>query len=105
MCFCTSSSWLSEAENSNIELSSRYRVYSHEPYLKSIAKRRTFLTLFYHPSGTAECDLPTPERNQYPEDLVILIYLDIGNSLASVPPGQFSVKLEKMGIKAEILRW
>lgn len=54
MCPCTSSSWPSEAENSNTELSSRYRVHSHEPYLKSIAKRRTFLALFYHSLGTAE---------------------------------------------------
>lgn len=50
------------------------------------------------------CDMLNPERNQDP-DLVILIYLDIGKALASVPPGKFSVRLEKMGIKAITVRW
>lgn len=51
------------------------------------------------------CDILNPEINQDPEDLVILIYPDIVKALAPVPSGKFLVKLEKMGIKAKIVRW
>ena len=51
------------------------------------------------------CDMLNPERNQDPEDLVVLIYLDIGKALAPVPSGKFLVKLEKKGIEAIIVRW
>lgn len=51
------------------------------------------------------CDMPNPERNLDPEDLVVLIYLNIEKALAPVTFGKFLVNLEKVGCKAKIVRW